>query len=607
MTRPLARGARPSESSPRVQMLALLHLAPLCLVSALAGSCATPEDPAPASLQLWFAPLAASCTNDTNGSGTVPEAVETLAVVLESEGTPPITERKSRSSVNKAGFWEIAGLIVTPKLDVRAYGCDKDGKVIYAGRSNGASIADQTETTVRTFLAPVAGLACTGGADAKAADGQGALYSPRSFVRVASLTDGNAVVTGGLGAWNGQDKKGFAALDTEVYEHQGGFFRKGPAMLDKRVFHHAFGLDARRALVVGGVSNVLQLSIGLLGGRLLAPESVGNSLPKAAAELVDIGEPGTGAGATAAAVAVDVGAGAHFLSSAVRTGDSLLFAGGIDAAGKATRKATRVSGLADIAGGGTGTSEHFDLLTDRVGPALLAFGDGTTVIWGGHTSGLVGDLGELLKKSDKTTTKIAVSGAKAILDNTHLAASGAAAAVIASTAEKLTFVVTGGQPFDTPLSAADAPSYLVEVGLDGKAVVYALSLSAGNLRGGVGTAVTRLPAGQALFAGGLLAPSGGDPCLPTDQECLISDVFLLELAEAPSGDTAKLTSLMSQGTLGAPRVGVTAAPLPVGALLVGGQSTVVDAAVKGGQGLDPTGRVIMGRPDAAAGKAICGM
>ena len=597
---PQGRAAAPHRLRATTIALALLVALPAMFASACADA---PADDPPG-LQLMFAALDDACPNTTNGSGSIPEAVNTVAVVLQPEGGQPTTHRKSRSAINKAGFWEISGLKATPDVAVQVYGCDADGKVTWAGRSNGASVVDQKESTVRVFLAPVAKIVCAGGVDAKANDGQGHLYQPVSLAGTAMLDGGDAVITGGLGSWSGADGKGVATFDTAWYAHQAGFFRKGPALQNKRAMHHAHGLDERHVLVVGGVSSLDLQNFDLFDGALLAPAALAGAVPKIAAELVDVGD-GVQAGSVKTSP-VAVGTGARFLSASIDLGDQLLFVGGVDKAGKGTRTVTRISGLAEIASGEKGTSENFDLSHARAGPALIAYDDGATVVWGGATSKNAADMGEVIDKGAKTSKKLKVGGAAALTGDANLATYGVAAAVIRQAGDKLWFVAAGGQPFAQAVQADKAPAYLVEVDRKaGTATLKVLALSSGDMRGGIGTGAARLPTGEALFVGGLLAKSTVDAC--TDQpECLINDVQLLSAPADLSGETVTLDALMPSGQLSNPGFGLSVVALPSGVLLLGGQTTVTDVQATGTKALESTGRLVTGAPPADQQAGICG-
>lgn len=575
----------------------------LALFMVFIPACEQATGPAESGLQLWFAPMEATCSQTNNGSGSVPEAIDTLAVVLHPEGLPPSTHRKSRKAVNNSGFWEISGLLATAKLDVEVHGCDADGNVIYSGRSNGAAVVDQKATSTHVFLAPVAQLTCTGAVDAKANDGQGHLYQPTSLSRVAELDGGDAVVTGGLSAWSSAEATGHAGVGTALYDHQAGFFRKGPDMQAKRAMHHAHGLDRRHVLVAGGFGSLDLYNTDVFGGALLAPGVLKDAHPTPAAELIDIGDGATPASAKASAV--DVGTGNRFLSSSIDLGNELLFVGGVSDDAKPSATVTRVGGLADIAAGNKGTSESFEMLSARAGPVLMAFADGTVVIWGGAKAG-ASEMGELLVSGSTQTTKLTVTGAKALLDDANLATYGAAAALLRQSGDKLWFVVAGGQPFAQPRRADGALAYVVEVDKSGTALVKTLALSTGTLRAGVGTAATRLSSGQVLFAGGLLAISKKVGTCGDQDECIINDVQLLEAPADLMGEAVTLNAAMPAGQLAGPGFGLSAASLPWGALLAGGQTTVIDLKATGEVALDPTVRVVMGAPATDQHAAICG-
>lgn len=567
-------------------------------------------DQAPATspgLSLQFASLSAGgCEEHPNGTGNIPADVTTLAAVIEIGNTVSDPQRIAVSGLD-SGRWVIGPLPVSESADVVVYGCDATGSVIYEGRSNHSPIPDQAEATVRMFLVPVGKFACTGSKAINAAQGQSNhLSAARSFAAIATLPGGDAVVTGGVGDWEGDTKKGVGSLDTDVYRHDGGHFRRGPALLEKRVWHHAIALDSGKVLVVGGVTSVA--AQGALPSPLMAPTDIAVALPKTKAEILNVIPGATGTyEATKAADNVDVGVGAHFMSSAVKVGDSVVFAGGIETNGTAVDKATRLSGLAAIAGGAAGTTQSIDLGLRRIRPALLAFSDGTIVVWGGSTEGTndAAELGEIIAPGGDVSAPVKITGGpKTLFDDSMLGTFGPAAAVLKSSTDQLIFVVAGGMPRLAPNNATAVPSYLVVLNKDGTAQLKHLDLGGQKLHAGLGAGTATLLSGQALFAGGLIGLSGVAPCDASASECLLSSATLLEPPTTTDGDTVTLSAKAVD--LGGKRAGIAIANLPAGVLLAGGQSSAVTGSHSGVDALDPTGRVLAGALSDEQQAKICG-
>lgn len=579
-----------------------------CIAASVAvcGCTTAPDAPADRGLTLTFAALeAGGCEAHPSGSGKIPDGVATLAAIIEIGDAVSETVRASVASI-ASGRWVVGPLPMAGNADVRVYGCDTDGKVVYHGRSNGTSIPDQTESSVRMFLVPVGKLACTGNKAVTPSKGQSNnLGSPRAFAAAAALPTGDALIAGGIGGWDGDALTGQATVDTDVYEHDGGNFRKGPAMLQNRAWHHAIALDDHRVLVVGGVTNIS--AQGAQPSPLMSPGKIAESRPTIAAEIVDVQPDAAGKPQLTKAATVDVGVGTNFLSSALRVGDSILFVGGAAANNDVSKQATRISGLSAVADGGAGTTASITLTVPRVRPGLLAFGDGTVAVWGGSSQGkdAVAELGELIAPGATKGTPITItSGPAALKSNTMLATYGPAVAVVASTADKLTFVVAGGAPRASLLKADAAPSYLVVLHKDGKADLKTLDLGGKSLHAGVGATSARLGTGQGFIGGGLIALSSVAPCTGSDPECLIGMAALFEAPADLSGETVNVG--VTWMDLGGPRVGIAAAALPSGLLLAGGQAKVQSAGSKGADVLDPTGRVLAGALSADEQKAICG-
>ena len=594
-----------SPDRPKIRPVsALMPLSALLLATSLLSACADEPAPQQPTFELHFASLeAGGCEPSPNGTGKVPADVTTLSAVIEIGNSVSDPQRIAASKL-ESGRWVIGPLPIADSADVVMYGCDAAGKVVYQGRSNNTPIPDQAESIVRMFLVPVGKLACTGHKAVNTGKGQSNhLQAARSFAASTALPSGDVLVTGGIGSWDGDAKKGVGSLDTDVYEHDGGHFHKGPAMLEKRIWHHAVALDNSMVLVVGGVSEVE--AVGALPSPLMAPTDFSAALPKNKAELLDLTQDAAGAYPAAKAATVDVGAGATFMSSAIKVGDSVLFAGGIEA-GKAQRKVTRVSGLADVAAGKSGTSASFDLTLARIRPGLAAFADGAVVVWGGATEGknAAAELGELIAKGGDKAQPITITGGpKALFDDPMLGTFAPSVARLKEDGGKLVLIVAGGMPQKAPTNATAVPSYLAVVGSDAKAEIKQIDLGGKALHAGLGAAALQLKTGHALIAGGLIGLSGVKPCEASAPECLMATATLITPPDSTDGDTVTLT--VASVDLGGPRAGVSAAVLPAGALLAGGQGTVTKAEDKGTAALEPSGRVVAGSLSASDEKKIC--
>jgi hypothetical protein len=597
-------------TAPRPPATRLHNALVIALVAALATACADEPSTSAPGLQLHFAALAAGgCEAHPNGSGKLPAEIATLSAVIEIGNSVTDPQRISAAKV-ESGRWVIGPLPAakdpTEQADVIVYGCDSANKVIYQGRSNGTLIPDQSDANVKMFLVPVGKLACTGNKAVNTAQGQSHhLNTARSFIATAVMANGDVVATGGIGDWDGATRKGLGSLDTEIYRHDGGFFRKGPALLDKRIWHHAIALNEAKVLVVGGVTEVA--AQGGLPSPLLAPSNIPAALPKNKAEIISVVANAAGTfEQTQVADKVDVGVGALFMSSAIKTGDTVTFVGGIEAADKVANRATRVSDFAGIAAGNAGKSETLNLNVPRIRPGLLAFADGTIVVWGGSQKGNddIGELGELLLPNSATATAIKVTGAAALMADPLIASYAPTVVMLSRTDTTMIFVVTGGMPRQSVTNATAAMSYLVVLDKAGTASLKELDLGGIKLHAGLGAGAAHLVSGHALIAGGLIGLSGVAPCDAGASECLLGSATLLLPPSSTDGD--KVTLDAKTVDLGAVRAGIAITPLPAGALLLGGQSSIVTGTDKGPDALDPSGKVLAGELSTEAEKKICG-
>jgi hypothetical protein len=567
----------------------------------LAGCATQGDEGAGASFSLVFAAIQ-DCTATPNGSGQVPANVDRLVLKWANGEGKTGSDTIQRGSVTK-GNW-LVKLPATTQLDIDVYGCDKDKKVVWRGRSTGLQIELAKDTKARIFLSPIAALtggqlACAGGAT-----GNGSLQSGRSLAGGAVLASGDVAIVGGIKDWTGSKQIGGATTAVDVFDDRLGTFRKGPDLAAARIQPHVHAVGPTQVLVIGGISNVVGKVAGeVLPIRLMAPADLTAAIPSVKAELLDIS---ADSGKTLASKA-DVGVGALPYSSSIHLGTDLLFAGGLELPAGATQaqgvaKATRLGNLDDVRGGGPGASKTFDLKAARIRPGILKFGDGTALLWGGNPSRKVEDIGEIIGPGATTSDKLTVTGDAAILGNAFLATIGPAAVTLAQTDDTLTFLVLGGVPIETPVKAVDAPSYVVIVTKSAKtAEIKAVALSAGTLHAGLGTTAVQLPGKQVLIAGGLVNLQAVPGLCDSGAECILSSWLVLQPPVSTS-DAVVTLQVVASGQLAAPRFGMTGLPLPAAALLAGGQSSVVtddtDAV------LDTSGRIVTVAPDDQAG--ICG-
>lgn len=553
-----------------------------------------PQDGEGGGMALWFASLTTnSCTATSNGGGAVPAGVDKIWLRWTEDGK---VRSESIGAGAVKGSWLVKGLKVTDKLDVDVFGCTAAKVVAFSGRSTDLRIENKSETKARVFLAPVQQFACTG-----STGGGATLQSPRSLAGAASLfkgevdqagkkvvviATGDVLVAGGVKDWSKAKNLGTGSNATDLYDHRTGQFRKGPDLLVPRIQPHVHALDGRAVLVAGGLSTVSRTGQGPLPTQVLAPADVVAATPSIKAEVVTI------VGETKSIQAVaDVGVGARPFSQSLRVTygapgaltEEILFAGGVVTGGAPLAEATRLGNLADIAGGGKGVTTSIKLQAARGQPGLAAFRDGTVVVWGG--TALAKDasgkkdpatMGEIVAPGAVAGELLVASGAD-VLGNAKVDTVAPAVVVLAETADVLTLLVAGGVPYDDPLSALDAPSYVVMVDRVKKtAECKPVSLSKGTLRAGVHTTAVRLPNGQVLLAGGLVslvAAPGVDGCLAGAAECVLQSWFLLDPPADVAGSDVKL-NVAATGSLGGPRFGVTSVPLPSGAMVLGGQASV---------------------------------
>lgn len=571
---------------------------PLVAAAALlaAGGCADVE-PQAGGLSLHFAALSAGgCQETNNGRNVIPDDVDALTVAIAIDGLPTRYERTTRAAVNAASQWLLPNISANVPVDVHVYGC-KSGAAVWAGSSLGLQVEEQKESQAHVFLAPVDKLGCTGSEAISASAGESDhLSRARSMAAVATLPGGDAVVVGGIGSYAASGD-GVAARDVDRYDHRGGHFRKGPQLLEARVWHHAFGLDDRHVLVVGGATGVSRFGDTGLPTSLLMPKNAAAARPAQAAELLDL-QAGTATASTAA-----VGTGARLLSSSIATPEGLLFVGGVDDAGDAVQGVTLLSDLAGIAAGGAGTATNAKLVVARARPALLTLHDGSVLVWGGNAGDKATELGER-RKADGSFQMLAISGDAALLASADIVSVAPQAVSLGASGGVETVLVFGGARGE--LSTAKIPAYAVRIDVaSGSATLVALSLPSGvALSAGIAGLAAPHGDNAALVSGGLVALSGGAPCAASDAECILADVLRVHVSGDASASPLSLT-VETIGTFGGPRFGVATARIDAGVLLVGGQSSVVDSQAAGDAVLDPTGRVVAAPPPAAELATIC--
>lgn len=570
----------------------LKRLTPLAILGAVACEQDT-LTVVPLGLELQFAALTdptsyTGCTATTNGAGKLPtgdkDGVARLKVRWKVLDRPdlPATAQSGQASVlatdlAKTGTWAVPDLPASGRVSIEVYGCNAEAKprVVWYGKSADLTVKDGEETTARVFMTQPGKASCTGSLGGKAL-----LQSPRGFSGGAALPGGNAVVVGGADAWDAKDKAVSASVATDVYDYRMGRWSAGPNLNAARIQPTVVALGGDKVLVVGGHTRTLQ-SHPTLPLTLFAPDLT--TVPTVAAEILDL----SSAALSAKASPADVGNGALPLARGVVAGDSVVFAGGFDQAGAAVAVGTRLSGFADLAQLGKGTTQALTLVTPRVQPALLAFADGTVVIWGGQTQ-KGAPLGELIRKDGTAGIALTVSP-DAVVQDPNVATLGPAAVVVAEVGDKLTFFVTGGSPVDD-VWVTRTPSYFVTVDRSASpgptAVCQPVRVGDSELPGGLGVALVRVDPTHLLVMGGLLAlskpTSEEDPLglcqteAQTQKGCVVGGFQLLTLPTDWSSATLTLQSTpVATAASFAPHFGALSVPLPVGALTVGGMLSAV--------------------------------
>ncbi len=511
-----------------------------------------------------------TCSPTWNGTGTLPagdQPVDHLTLQwTNTETSKSGTARVSAADVAGNGIWNVGAVPVTQALQLQVYACTADNRVVSYGKGADFAIADGGETTARVFMVPPGKLACTG------SGGVGGMpQSARAFAGGTALASGDAIVVGGADKWEGGLAK--ASVATDIYDYRLGQWRAGPTMRAPRLQPQVLPLDRTHVLVAGGAARLKDVQ-PLLPVTLFAPDDLSAAgEAKPAAEVIDI----EAMPPVSAEVSTAIGTGARPLSAAAVAGDAVVFVGGMDPLGVGLATGTRVRGLAAIATG-AGTSEALKLKAARIQPNVLAYADGTVVVWGGQTSAKAADFGEIIAPGDTEGVALIGSGDPVILDP-DAPAIGAAAVVLTEDKDTLTFFVTGGIPVGA-IWATATPSYIVVVNrADHTAACKKVLLSDNStLPGGVGVALTRLDGGFLLVSGGLLslgkvtalADDKGLRCQDDPQfanGCLVRGLVLLD----PPVDLSGVQVTLKSQTLDmGPHVGQIALPLPVGALLTGG-------------------------------------
>lgn len=615
-------------------MLNRLRALPACRCSAgvaalgclLTLGCAAQD--APAALQpgaqVWFAPLTgAGCTATSNGKKQIPADVETLvaqwSAKLAGGDKKTGTARIAGAKVG-AGAWEIKGLPVTSQFDLDVYGCSKDKKLLYAGRNHGVQVVEgATPQPVRIFLAPTSKLACAG-----SPFGSPKLGVARALAGTAALTNGDAVIAGGLGAWDALGGTGTGSDAVDYYDARQGHFATSPTppkLSKPRILPHihAVSQDGKQPqlLVVGGATAARRYSANSpFVLDILVPEKVDGAAPVIKAELLDL-TPGSASTKALDPTKVDVGVGANILSSSIRLDTAILYVGGISETGQVMDKATRLSNPEEILASGTAKSDSVKLNAARVRPALLSFADGAAVLWGGAVlangkAAGADAMGELLEAGTPVSVKLQVTGPAALIDDPSLSTVAPVVVPVSRTGDVLTFVVTGGVPVDAATSAVSAPSYLVTVTRSSKsAELRPVTVGGEKLRTGLFGMGLALDGRRLLLGGGLIAMSAAvdvqalcPKADPDKDDCVLDSAWVLQVPDAlPAGDGPVPLTLLATLGLGGSRLGVAVAPTPLGALLSGGMAstrTGDTAAV-----LDDVGQVLTLPPAAVDAATVC--
>lgn len=564
---------------------------------AVAGCAVEPVVPASAGgVTLTFAPLSdGNCTATTNGTKQVPDGIASLVALWTAEvqdGSGAVVLKSGKAKASKAeaagGKWEVKDIPATSSLAVQVYGCSAAQQVVYGGARDRVQIEAGKPQNAHIFLAPIEGLGCTG-----SPTGAAKLSVARSLAASAVLPNGDVLVAGGMAAWNGGTAKGEGSVALDVYESREGHFRpltaggKALQLSVGRIGPHVLPLAAgtgTQALVVGGTLSAKRIGDANLKLPLFSPASIKDgAVPALEAELVDVGSQ-----PSVKAAAVKTGVGTALWSSALATGTSLVFAGGQSATGQVLDTATRVRELADVAQGGSGkTDPPIKLNVPRLKPVLLSFpSDGTVLVWGGAVpaSGAADAklMGELLSDTNQSQP-LTVDGDAGLLADANLSTVGAVATYVERTAGSLTVLVAGGVPvaeLGKGLGTDKAPAYLLTVNKATlTATVRKVQLpDAAPLRSGLfGMAVPlddrRVLVGGGVVSavdalGGLCGDSGGAT------ECVLPQAWVVRVPVATAGDTAPLTlELLRTVDLSGMRFGMAVAPLPLGALIAGGQAS----------------------------------
>ncbi len=593
----------------------------VALVSMAAQACAVADPPAPSATSIWFAALTGDgCTATSNGKKQIPADVDTLVAQwtanLANGDKKTGTARIAGAKVG-AGAWEIKGIPVTGQLDLDVFGCSKDKKLVYAGRNNGVQVQEgASPQPVRIFLAPADKLACTG-----SPFGSPKLSVARALAGTAALTNGDAVVVGGLGTWDKLAGSGNGIDAVDYYDARQGHFVAGPKLSSARILPHvhAISQDGKQPqlLVVGGAVSVKRYSANSpFVLDILVPEKLDGAAPSIKAELLDL-TAGKASTKGLDPTKVDVGVGANILSSAIRLGTAILYVGGVSETGQIMDKATRLGNPEEILTGGTGKSDSVKLNAARVRPALLSFADDTAVIWGGAVlangkAAAADAMGELLEAGTPVSVKLKVTGPASLVDDPNLSTVAPVVVPVSRTADVLTFVVAGGVPIESAQTAVAAPSYLVTVTRSTQtAELRPVTVGGDKLRAGLFGIGLGLDGRRLLMGGGLVAMSATadvqplcEKADPNTADCVIDSAWVVKVpATLAPGDSPVALELVTKLGLGGSRLGVAVAPTPLGALLAGGLAstrTGDTAAV-----IDDVGQVLTVTPPAADAAIIC--
>jgi len=323
----------------------------------------------------------------------LPDEVTRLEVQVINANEKLVFETTLTREANDFG----AGTVLLERIPVGedarllVYGCTKDDKLAWLGRSGPLTIRENRKARTSIVLRQPETLSCTGTGLGPDFDRHATLQRPRAFAAVTTLSDGRILLAGGASRFTGIAARGNlqtdpADADVDVFDPATTLFspslHRGWVTPGDRLLHPRIG--GRAATLAGDPT-----ALAFIGGDTTVSWKAGNYGPLAPTGsalidgptgfFVERWETSTEAGAELRST-VELGLVPRFMPATAydESLDTLVIAGGVELG------ATGPNARLDILTGRT--LRTFPLDQPRAGASLTPLGDGRFLLWGGNVS-----------------------------------------------------------------------------------------------------------------------------------------------------------------------------------------------------------------------------